>query len=127
MPYVRPEKVVAPRSFVRSVQVIYDTGAGGWSVARLNWDGDQDALGIRWNGNDEDPGIGNPQSRGKPTWFVVPEELRPAILSHVEQLTYSRPGGLLDQYRDMAADTERESQAQDWSEALISDAASEER
>ena len=28
---------------------------------------------MRWNGNRENP-IGNPQSRGLPTWFIVPDE-----------------------------------------------------
>ena len=88
MPYVDPQSVVAPRKQIRSVEVIYNSapGHGGWSIARLDWNGDQ-ALGIRWNG-DESSAIGNPQSHGLPTWFVVPEEtdmaaVENAILLHL--------------------------------------------
>jgi len=34
---------------------------------------------MRWNGNKENP-IGNPQSRGLPTWFIVPEQYWKQIL-----------------------------------------------
>ena len=33
---------------------------------------------MRWNGSDQNP-IGNPQSRGLPTWFIVPDQ-------HVDQI-----------------------------------------
>ncbi len=34
------------------------------------WDGDF-AVGIRWNGKLGE-GVGSPQSRGLPTWFILP-------------------------------------------------------
>ena len=37
-----------------------------------------DVLAVRWNGKGGDK-LGSPQSRGRPTWFIVPEELEPAI------------------------------------------------
>jgi hypothetical protein len=48
-----------------------------WAVALGYWEG-KETLAIRWNGDDENP-VGTPQSRGLPTWFILPntpEELR---------------------------------------------------
>ena len=124
MSYVAPETVVSPRSAVRSVDVLYDTGPGphSWSVALLDWKG-HEMVGIRWNGDDESS-VGNPQSRANPTWFVVPDELANAVRERVEELNNPK---LLDGYRAMASDREREAEAQEWSEGLISDAANQER
>jgi hypothetical protein len=125
MAYMEPTQVTAPRALVRSVDVLYNTGPGGWSVARLEWE-DHEVLGVRWNG-EEGPGIGNPQSRGVPTWFVVPDELRASILDRVEELTLQQAGGLLAQYQEMARDEAREAEALEWSEGLIADASGKER
>lgn len=74
MAYTKPEKVNSPQNRLSSVNVIYDGGEGSYSVANIEWDG-QKAVGIRWNGGNEGPfpGEGNPQSRGYPTWFVLPD------------------------------------------------------
>ena len=41
---------------------------------------------VRWNGEPEAPiGVGNPQSRGVPTWMIVPPPLCGAVLDLVEQ------------------------------------------
>ena len=45
----------------------------------------------------------------------------------VEQLMELQKGGLLAGYRAMAEDQEREKEALEWSEALIADAAGQER
>jgi hypothetical protein len=125
MAYVNPETVVSPRNRIRSVDILYNDGPGSWSVALLDYDG-QERLGIRWNGEDGESGIGNPQSRAKPTWFVVPEELAGTIRERVEELANSQEGGLLAGYREMANDREREAEAQEWGEGLIADAANQE-
>lgn len=78
MIYPNPENVISPKGSVKDVRVVYDTGVGGWSMAKLLWN-DQEALGIRWNGH-ADNALGNPQSRGIPTWFILPEEV--AMLVH---------------------------------------------
>ena len=39
-------------------------------------------LAMRWNGTDDNV-IGNPQSRGLPTWFIVPREFRLAVLDEL--------------------------------------------
>jgi len=122
--YIDPQIVLSPKNRVRSVDVLYNDGPGSWSVARLEYDGMPDRIGIRWNGSEDEPGIGNPQSRGKPTWFVVPDELSSLVREVAEQLSNSQEGGLLAGYREMAADQQRESEAQEWSEGLIGDARS---
>ena len=116
MAYVNPALVVAPRAVLRSVEILHDTGTGGWSVARLQW-GDELRLGIRWNG-DEKSVIGNPQSRGNPTWFVLPTALEPAVLEEVEHLGM---GDLYEQYKEASEDVEQEAEALEWAEALIGD------
>jgi hypothetical protein len=105
------------------VEILYNSGPGGWSVASLDWNG-EDAIGIRWNGQ-EGPGIGNPQSRGNATWFILPGELREAVLSRIDDLAMSGPGGLTEGYTAMANDAAREREAEEWSEGLISDASAE--
>lgn len=128
MAYVDPITVLSPRTRLRSVDLLFNSnpGKGGWSVALLDFDGEE-RVGIRWNGSDEEPGVGNPQSRAKPTWFVVPEQLADAVRQRAEQLAESQEGGLLAGYREMANDQEHEAEALEWSEGLIGDAISQER
>ncbi|HEV2380076.1 MAG TPA: hypothetical protein VG206_09820 [Terriglobia bacterium] len=124
MAYIDPQSVRSPRNRVGSVDVLYNSGSGGWSVARVEYDNTPDCIGVRWNGSDGESGIGNPQSRGKPTWFVVPDELSLNMREVAEQLSNSQEGGLLASYRDMANDQEHEAEALEWSEGLIGDATS---
>src|ERR1700693_3007698 len=124
MAYVEPATVWAPKASIRSVEVLYNRGSGEWSAARVIWDG-KERIGIRWNGSKDGPGIGNPQSRGNATWFLLPEELEKVILEKVEELSMSGPNGLLERYREMAGDSEREAEAEDWSEGLIGDASTQ--
>ncbi len=123
MAYVEPARVWAPKASIRSVEVLYNSGPGGWSVARVNWE-DEERIGIRWNGGDG-PGIGNPQSRGNATWFILPDELRDVILNRIDDLAMTGPGGLLEGYSAMARDAEREREADEWSEGLIGDASAQ--
>jgi len=116
MPYINPSTVLSPKNVVAEVEVIHDTKVGGWSVAKLLWK-NKPALGIRWNGDDSQS-IGNPQSRGNPTWFVVPEELAEVILSKAEELARSKQTHLEQGYRAMALDSQREADASEWIEGL---------
>jgi hypothetical protein len=127
MAYIDPQTVLSPRNLVGSVDVLYDDGPGSWSVARLEYDHVPDRIGIRWNGSEEKAGIGNPQSRGRPTWFLVPDEFSSLVREIAEQLSNSQEGGLLAGYREMAADQRREAEAEEWSEGLIADANHQER
>ena len=123
MTYVEPQTVRAPKASVRSVEVLYDQGPGEWSVARIDWEGSE-CIGMRWNGG-EGPGIGNPQSRGNATWFIVPQPLQQVVLEKAEELSLSGPGGLLEKYKEMANDRDREADAEEWSEGMIGDASAE--
>jgi hypothetical protein len=36
------------------------------------WDG-RPVLAMRWNGSSKEGGPGHPQSRGLPTWYILPD------------------------------------------------------
>lgn len=88
MHYVKPEDVRSPKNRWRLRKVVRDGGEGGWSAAEGQWDNDglwSDVLAIRWNGS-AGAEIGNPQSRGLATWFIVPEELEDVIRQAIVRL-----------------------------------------
>lgn len=121
--YHDPSTVLSPKDRVKSVDVIYDTGPtdeGSWSVAQLEWDNSK-AVGIRWNG-DSNSSKGLPQARGNPAWFIVPQELEEAVLKAAREANRMRRSELEEGYRMMAADRDRECEAEDWTEGLIGDA-----
>lgn len=80
--HTNPEAVQSPKASVAQVRVLYDTGAGGWALASMLWEG-KPVLGMRWNGDEKNP-IGNPQSRGIPTWFVLPDEIAKLAGQHLQ-------------------------------------------
>lgn len=82
--YVPPTQVMSPKRRWTLVSLLYDEGEGGGAVAIGYWDGVR-VLAMRWNGDDQSQ-IGNPQSRGLPTWFIVPRHFSEAILTTLEQL-----------------------------------------
>jgi hypothetical protein len=122
MAYVDPESVVSPKGAVKDLSVVYDKGPihGSWSIATLKWN-DKPSVGLRWNGEEGEGGKGNPQSRGNPTWFIVPEELSEEVLRAARRLRRVEEEILIEGYRAMAADREREAEADEWTEALIGD------
>lgn len=123
MPYVDPQTVLSPRARLREViEVLYDGGADGWSAAELDWDGERH-LGLRWNGGD-DSAVGNPQSRGQATWFIVPEPLAITIRARLQEM---RDQALADGYGQMAADAVREAEAEEWCEAGLDDEGADSR
>ena len=118
MAYVRPEEVVSPKSRVRSViEVIHDPGENGMSVARIVWD-EKEVIATRWNGNSEQP-LGNPVSRGHATWFVVDGYAATSVENAARSAAEDAPDSLVAQYRAMAADADRERDAEEWTEGLI--------
>jgi hypothetical protein len=122
MGYTNPATVRSPKERVKDVVVIFDKGPreGSWSIARLKFDG-ADAVGIRWNGEVAKPGVGMPSSRSNPTWFIVPSEIADAVVETAKSLSKDEHKTLLEGYRAMVADTERETEAMEWSEALLGD------
>lgn len=131
MAYVNPNTVVAPKAAVKNVRVVYNSsevdpdGEEGFSIVRMSYGDDNDAVGIRWNGNPHDKGIGTPQAFGQPTWFLVPKELRHTVLTEASKLANGRRDELKVGYAEMASDEEREREALEWSEGLIGDNARE--
>jgi hypothetical protein len=75
-----PTQVISPKLHWQLIDVLYDGGAGNPAVAIGRWDG-KVVVAMRWNGTGKDNPIGNPQSRGLSTWFVMPDEFAELILS----------------------------------------------
>lgn len=83
MSYINPNMVLSPKALVGNLNVLYDGGENEWALAEMTWAEDP-VVALRWNGGSEDPrfpGIGNPQSRGVPTWFVLPDEVGEAVIT----------------------------------------------
>ncbi len=78
-------------------------------------------MGVRWNGDNSNSGIGNPQSRGLATWFIVPKELQEVILEKAKALSGLENDILMAGYKEMAQDEQTEEEALQWSELLIGD------
>ena len=84
--YKNPKFINSPKGMVEVVEVIYDgKDDPAYSLAIIKWENIY-KLGIRWNiaysewddyrkQNGQDECIGNPQSRGIPTWFVLPDDM----------------------------------------------------
>lgn len=91
MSYVDPTSVSSPVSRWRLGDVLFSSGRGGWSVCEGWWDG-APVVGIRWNGSDDETGPGTPQSRGYPTWFVLPMEVAEQVRTTARQLEAQQQG-----------------------------------
>jgi hypothetical protein len=85
MLYVRPNNVVSPKSHWSLIDVLLDRGESNCAYALGVWNGER-RIGFRWNGSDANP-IGNPQSRGLPTWTMLDEEIHEQI---IEQLPHDK-------------------------------------
>ncbi|MDN7820899.1 hypothetical protein [Burkholderia vietnamiensis] len=85
MAYIDPNQVLSPKATWTLKHVTYNGGPGGWSAAEGQWNGTP-CLAVRWNGSDNDDGVGSPQSRGYPTWFIVPDELEAVTREAVKGL-----------------------------------------
>ena len=77
--HILARNVISPKASWRLADVIIDEGPGLPAYALGTWD-DERRVGFRWNGTEESP-LGNPQSRGLPTWTMLDEKLHPAVLA----------------------------------------------
>jgi hypothetical protein len=77
--YISPEKVHSPKAHWQLIEVLLDRGEGQCAYALGKWDG-RSRIGFRWNGKKDNP-IGNPQSRGLPTWAILDENLHDAVIA----------------------------------------------
>jgi hypothetical protein len=74
---MKPQDALSPRDRLdpNSLKVIFTSNNRWWSLATMLWDGEE-ALGIRWNGDLNDPNDkGNPRSHCQGTWFILPNEM----------------------------------------------------
>jgi hypothetical protein len=80
---MKPQNVISPKEHWHLISVLYtaDEGSGPWSLAVGRWDGNL-VMAARWDGRG-DFMLGNPSSRGKATWFVLPDGMADAILANV--------------------------------------------
>ena len=89
-----PDLVRSPKERIRELRVIYTNREERWSIAEIDWYHRNDdewrwRVGIRWDGEEDE--LGNPQSSGHPTWFILPEaEIGPMILEHGRTLARER-------------------------------------
>lgn len=81
--YILPEDVSSPKQRWALIKVLHDGGEEDYSIALGRWDG-KPVIGMRWNGTEASP-IGNPQSRGLPTWFIVPSNYQDSILEQLSK------------------------------------------
>ena len=82
--YITPDKVTSPRRMWTLIRVLEsgdkpDSNGQRVAISLGKW-GDQAVLGMRWNGSKGSP-IGTPQSRGLPTWFIIPKRLEEAVIN----------------------------------------------
>jgi hypothetical protein len=77
--YTQPGQVSSPKRHWKLLTVLEAGSEGTGSVALGRWD-DQPVLAMRWNGNADNP-IGNPQSRGLATWFIIPDNYMEPLLA----------------------------------------------
>ena len=79
MSYINPKDVKSPKNKWTLIDVLYDGGEAEDALAVGEWDGRR-VLASRWNGSDENE-IGNPQSRGIATWFILPDRYNEPLLA----------------------------------------------
>jgi len=79
MSYVHPKDVKSPREFWTLIDVLHEGKQNTHAVAIGEWEGER-RLAMRWNGGDDKP-AGNPQSRGIPTWFVLPKDYDASLIA----------------------------------------------
>jgi hypothetical protein len=93
--YVQPETVFSPKRYWKLLSVLEAGTENSGSVALGRWE-DRPVLAMRWNGNANNP-LGNPQSRGLATWFIVPREYTPHILQSFSEEKRSLANTFLSQ------------------------------
>jgi hypothetical protein len=76
---MRPEGVLSPRRHIKSVTIKVTRKTpknNSYSIAEIEHRDGTVGIGIRWNGNPNDPkDKGYPTSRGHPVWFELPREM----------------------------------------------------
>lgn len=76
--YVSPHDVHSPKDRWNLIAVLDEATMDDCALAIGRWELEA-RIALRWNGG-SDSAIGNPQSRGIPTWFILPEKYRKVVL-----------------------------------------------
>lgn len=83
MAYIPAHEVISPKVIWTLVDVVLDRGEGDCAYAIGMWDRKR-RIGFRWNGDRSSP-LGNPQSRGIPTWIILDPKLNCGVSKLVEK------------------------------------------
>jgi hypothetical protein len=79
--YKLPQDVISPKTAISHIRVLEDKEKDSYSIAKLKFHNVW-SIACRWNGSKKDP-AGHPNSRGIPTWFIIPKEIKEDIISGV--------------------------------------------
>ncbi|MBI3701133.1 MAG: hypothetical protein HY242_11900 [Afipia sp.] len=90
MAHIQPSEVISPKANWALVDVVLDNGERRCAYAIGMWNGKR-RVGFRWNGKKDNP-IGNPQSRGLPTWTMLDDALHQAVLAEVKSKNPGKAG-----------------------------------
>ena len=90
MSYICADEVISPKANWTLVDVVLDNGEGEGAYAIGMWDRER-RVGFRWNGRAGSP-IGNPQSRGLPTWTMLDKALHKPVLRIVSRKNPDKAG-----------------------------------
>ena len=72
---IAPETVEYGKVIIK--RIIYKEK--NYSIAELSID-NTDKYGIRWNGAEDENSLGTPTAFGKPTWFILPNNVVDAFI-----------------------------------------------
>lgn len=81
--YILPQDIISPQDHWNMECIVYDGSQGNIAVAFGQWDGDN-VIAMRWNGYSRaHEELGNPQSSGHPTWFILPNDFGVAVIKEL--------------------------------------------
>jgi hypothetical protein len=84
---MHPTDALSPKWRIEqgTINVLYTHPSTDWSVATMTYDGQPGCVGIRWNGDINDPtSLGYPSARGNGAWFILPEGPAQMMLAMVD-------------------------------------------
>ena len=78
--YIHPEDVISPKNRWTFIATLDGAKENECALVIGKWV-TKIVLAMRWNGDKDNP-LGNPQSRGLSTWFIVPEKFYDDLLGN---------------------------------------------
>ena len=80
--YNPPSEVTSPKRKWSLISVLEDEGPNQYAIALGRWE-NKPVLAVRWNGNEHS--VGSPQSRGLPTWFILPDRFNEPLTNSLKK------------------------------------------